>query len=303
MNVCMGKKIALTIITLLLLTPYVYCEEIKNTPPKKAPSQNLIEELNKITKRINDNSSEVDALYKKMGRIPLSLTEAFESSVENLKTEINGVRKDLIEHENKNDRTSLLALLVIPLIASIIGAIIAGYFLLKATKEAHKNALEKQEIQQKHEIRNLLQAIHDEIIILWDTYMWGVGDDLEKLEDGKPFNVYYPLTQEYFTTYNNNSRLIGTIENGELRKEIVETYTMCRALVDSYRLNNDFVQKYENWHWLFVETKEAPHAARAQGQLVALTNYAKTLKEIHFNLKVKVKTLAEMIDKEINKEV
>jgi len=260
MNTCMVKKIALTIITLLLLTPYVYCEEIKYQPPKKAPSQNL-------------------------------------------KTEINDARKDQAEHENKTDRIGLIALLVIPLIASIIGGIIAGWFSLRATKEAHKNALEKQEIQQKHEIRSLLQAIHDEIIILWDTYMWGVGDDLEQLEDDKPLNVYYPLTQEYFITYNNNSRLIGTIENGELRKEIVETHTMCRALVDSYRLNNDFVQKHENWHWLFVETKEVSHGARAKGQLTSLTNYAKNLKEIHYNLKVKIKKLAEMIDTEINKEV
>jgi hypothetical protein len=42
--------------------------------------------------------------------------------------------------------------------------------------------------------------------------MWAIGNELEKVRDGKPLLLFYPITQEYFTIYTGNASLIGSIE-------------------------------------------------------------------------------------------
>ena len=79
----------------------------------------------------------------------------------------------------------------------------------------------------------ILQAIHDEIETLWDNYMDGIGHHTEALADGQPLNIYYPVTQEYFTVYNTNAFFIGRIRDHDLRKLIVSTYSKARGLIDS----------------------------------------------------------------------
>lgn len=289
------KALALTAIILLWFSSLAICVPSEDNQPQASfPDNKLAKEIQSIKKELLGNNTKINKTEKYSA-------SNIEKNTKALKRGFIEIKNDVAEFQKENDKINVWASFFIPLIASIIGAAIAGYCSLKATKNAHKNELKKQENNQKNEIKNLLQAIHDEISILWETYLWGVGNDLEKLENEKPLNVYYPLTQEYFTTYNNMSHLIGTIENDKLRKSIIETYTMCRSLVDSYRLNNDFVQKYEHWYWLFIETNEESHAAKAQSQLIVLTNYAKTLKEIHFKLKKKKQNLIKLIEEEQKK--
>lgn len=185
------------------------------------------------------------------------------------------------------------------LLSALIGGALACAGSLWATKITQSNDRKIRELSLKQSQINFLKALSNEINTLWERYMWGIGEELERLADGHPFTFYYPVTQDYFTVFNNNSQFIGSLQNEELSSEIVEIYSIAKGLVDSYRLNNDFVQKHEHWHWLANETNQNIHLQRAQAQLEALKEYSATLKEIHFKIKEKLPILNNLLTNEI----
>ena len=78
-----------------------------------------------------------------------------------------------------------------------------------------------------------------------------MGARVESLKEGEPLLVYYPLVSDFFTVYNGNSFLIGRIPYNDLRKQIIKTYTLAKGMADSFRMNNDLNQKFENWQQIF----------------------------------------------------
>ncbi|TDY01113.1 hypothetical protein [Thiohalophilus thiocyanatoxydans] len=168
---------------------------------------------------------------------------------------------------------------------AIIGGGIAGFFSLKSTNKAHENAVALEEKKQLELMSGLLQGLHDELETLWDTYSDGVGVQLEALGEDKPLLMYYPVTQEYFPIYMGNSFLIGRIEDTDLRKKIVTTYTKARGLIDSYRLNNDMVKKFEHWQSMYRQTGQGVFNEHAEDYYGRLSKYAKKIKKSHDELK------------------
>jgi hypothetical protein len=173
------------------------------------------------------------------------------------------------------------------ILGAIVGGVITGYFTLKGVDKSYKNSINLQKNKGESVIQGLLQAIHDEVETIWDRYMEGAGFQLEALKDNQPFIMYYPVVQDYFTVYNSNSFLIGHIHDTDLRKDIVYLYTTAKGLVDSYRMNNDLVQKFEHWNGLYLETQNEAHKTRAGAQHAALVEYPKSIKKQHEILKQK----------------
>lgn len=190
----------------------------------------------------------------------------------------------------------------VSLVSVIIGGIIGGSMSLvaslKATERAYKYRLKLQEESRKEDVKNLIQAIHDEIDILWDRYLWGVGNELEKLAEGEPFLSFYPVTQEYFVVYNANASLIGSIDNHELRKEIVTIYTKAKALIDSYKMNNNYLQRYDYITSLFQETKNPVFEQQAAAIKMLMIDRVKKIKLTHYEIKQDIKSFLEMLKKE-----
>ena len=186
-------------------------------------------------------------------------------------------------------------------IGAIIGSIIGGTFTLKGVSISHKNDLKKQKTEESTLLKGFLLSIRGEIKTLWDRYMWGVGKDLEKLLVGKPFLVTYPLTQNYFIVYDSNASLIGKIEDDDLRELIVIAYTCAKGLIDSYKLNNDLVQKWGNLVLQYQLTNNPVFDQNAKALLVGLTDYVVGIKELHFEMKDNVAKLLEKLDKSISK--
>src|SRR5208337_2329380 len=170
-------------------------------------------------------------------------------------------------------------------IPSIIGALVGGGLTgtaaLLAARNAHKYNLEIQEQNQQRILKAYFQAIHDEIETLWDHYRDSVGSQIESLPKDQPFLFYYPLTQGYFTVYTGNASLLGHIDDNDLRKAIVTTYTKARAMVDSYRMNNDLLHQWEHWVDIARGTNIPIHIARADACFKGLIEYASSLKETH----------------------
>lgn len=184
------------------------------------------------------------------------------------------------------------------LVSSGLGALIGSALTLLATYWAHHLQRSQQEEKDQQMLLGILQAIHDEIETLWDIYIDAIGHQLEALADGQPLQMYWPVIQEYFTVYNTNAFFIGRIQNHDLRKLIVSTYSKSRGLIDSYRLNNDLVQKHEHAYWFFQETQNQIHKKNAESHFVALVNSAKALKESHAGVKKQVQELKRALLKE-----
>lgn len=184
------------------------------------------------------------------------------------------------------------------LLSSGVGALIGSALTLLATLWSHKLQGVKQKEKDREIIQGVLQAIHDEMESLWDAYMDGAGHQLEALPDGQPLNMYWPITQEYFTVYNMNALFIGRIPDPDLRKLIVSSYSKARGLIDSYRLNNDLVQKHEHAYWVWQETKNEVHKATAAARYTAMVQYAAKLKKGHAEIKKQVQDLLRALRKE-----
>lgn len=180
------------------------------------------------------------------------------------------------------------------LISAFIGAIIGGLFSLGGVWLAHKNDLKKEQEREKLLLKGFLLSIRDEIETLWDRYMWGIGEVLEKLPEKSPLLYFYPLTQSYFTVYDDNSSLIGKIEDNDLRKLIIITYAKAKGLVDGYRFNNEMVQKYENLNFLYQQTNNPTIGSQAKAALAGLVEYADGIKKQHLEIK---NSVAELLRK------
>lgn len=184
------------------------------------------------------------------------------------------------------------------LISSGVGALIGSVLTLVGVYWAH--LLEKEEAARKdaERIHGLLQAFHSEIETLWRVYQASAGAWLEALPNDEPMLMYWPLTQDYLTIYNTHAPFIGRIKNHELRKQIIATYTKIRGLIDSFRMNNDLVQKWEYAHSIFQETRGSVHESNAKARYQALVDYAVSLKKLHLELESMVSELLQHLRKE-----
>lgn len=183
------------------------------------------------------------------------------------------------------------------LIGAIVGAFVAGYCSIKATEIAHRNQKTQSEENEKRLLVGLLQSIHDEIETVFEGYQETMGAKLESLSEGDGLIWYYPLVSDYFTIYNSNGFLIGKISSNDLRKQIIKTYTLAKGMIDSYRMNNDLVGKFEYANKLSEETGSVVHKNQANARYSGLIEYAKTLKESHKELKSEVSGLLRELRK------
>jgi hypothetical protein len=181
------------------------------------------------------------------------------------------------------------------LLSAVIGGFIAGAFSLWAVDKAYKNDLNKGRQQDEELVRGFVFSVKTEIEILWERYHAGAGEQIDALEKGKPLLMYYPVTQEYFTIYNNSSFLVGRIKSDKLRKAIVAAYTNARSLIDNYRLNNDMVHKLEGLI-LTRQQSGSPNLTDAiNAQIKGLTDYAPKIVEQHNRTKEVVQELQSIL--------
>jgi len=176
--------------------------------------------------------------------------------------------------------------------SALTGGLIAGYFSLRAVDKAEMKDSKKREEEEKSLLRSFLLSIRDEVDTLWNRYMWGMGERLESLPENSPLLVYYPVAQNYFVVYDGNSSLIGKIKDDSLRKLIIITYTQAKGLLDSYKMNNELVQKFENFS--IAAHNNSMFNSQAEAVRAGLVTYVKGIKEQHYEIK---KNVAELIEK------
>ncbi|WP_157492433.1 hypothetical protein [Geothrix fermentans] len=191
----------------------------------------------------------------------------------------------------------MVSSLISGLIGSIIGGLIAGFFSLRAVSNAEEADRKKRTEVDAKIILSLLQALHDELDSVFATYQERIGARVEALPEGQPLLFYYPVINDFFTVYNANAYLIGRIENNDLRKALVQTYVLAKGMVDSFRMNNELLSKFEHWHALAAETNNPVHKQNAKDRFSNLASYATQIRKGHIETKKSLSELMRMMHK------
>jgi len=179
--------------------------------------------------------------------------------------------------------------MVIPVCAAFVGAIAGGVFVLiggwLAGRQSHSNNLEHARIQKNHHINGVLLAIHSELVVLKKYYMANSGAMLEALKEGENYNTYFSLNQKYFIVYPNNTDIVGQIEDEGLVKSIVITYNAGNFLIESYGINNWYLDLEKDARGFAVGPLQNNRA-----------RHTLTLKHLHNTLLLETAALLEKID-------
>lgn len=184
---------------------------------------------------------------------------------------------------------------IFAIIGGWIGGSIGGRYALKATQKAHENQKNIADETEARIVKSLLQAIHDELETVFDQYQETMGNRIEALEKNQPLAFYYPLASDFFSVYHGNTFLIGRVKDHVLRKAIIKTYSLAKGLLDSYKMNNDIIHKWEHWSLVFAETQMEVHKIQAEAYRSSLINYAEVLKKMHEDVKVNLKETTRML--------
>ncbi|HDS1652747.1 TPA: hypothetical protein QEL76_000642 [Stenotrophomonas maltophilia] len=188
---------------------------------------------------------------------------------------------------------------ILTIVVSFLGVLVSGASALigagiggAATFIVGRAAVRAQQLRDKaaaeDEVRAVLQAISEELRALHEMHTSPTGGArvIEAAQPGEPIEFHYPIFDRYFTVYESCASQIGKIPDSELRRQIVAVYAYLRAMIDTVRLNNDFMRQTEiamlNYERLKDDPALGPKFAREyEIHRAQMTEYAPVLKAAH----------------------
>lgn len=182
------------------------------------------------------------------------------------------------------------------LIGAVVGGLIAGLFSLWAVNKqvSSTRLIDKERLE--NEIEGIVQAICDEIETIYNAYESSGGKLVEELGERQGLLMYYYVDEDYFTMYNSNASVIGKIKDKELRSAIVTTYNKAKMLLDSFRLNNRILSRYDELIVLSYKGKDQYDMALADHERTKLVVNAAAIKKRHNEAKESVLKLLKLVD-------
>lgn len=175
---------------------------------------------------------------------------------------------------------------------AIIGAV-AGFGI-----SYWRQRIDKKKDEEK-QIESFLNAIKSEISILWGHYYEVVGKSIEEeLKENDGFGAYYPIFDNYFVVYDNNTNLIGNLDQ-DLSAILVRTYIAAKGLKDSFIFNNQLLNEMKRYHDLAQESKLIHYSTQYQIYFETWKSYGSDIREMHFKLKEYKEILINNINKKL----
>lgn len=203
------------------------------------------------------------------------------------------------------NKPDLIITAVATIVASLIGAYFGGRMTRKATiegvKQAHYLQIKADEEAERKLINGFIWAIHAEVTSLLDRYMETMGSIVEASDEDSPLAYHYLIQEGYLAIFNNNTNLIGRINDGELRSMIVQLYTLAKGMIDTFRTNSEFTLQLEkiNTHPQFNSKTMNDNVIRAHEE--RLVSYANQIRFGHWEFKqlsiVTLKHIEETVPK------
>lgn len=130
-------------------------------------------------------------------------------------------------------------------VMGLVGALIGGFATYLVGRGAVSAQNKRDADAEIAQLRATLKAIRDEVIELTDVHMSSGGSLIDDASVAKPIEMFYPIASNYFTAFEANADQIGRVVDDELRSQIIRTYVHFKALFDSIRLNNHYVERLE----------------------------------------------------------
>lgn len=176
---------------------------------------------------------------------------------------------------------------------SLLGAFVGGMFSIAASRRAELRDRDKERRLAEREIQNLLDAIEVELEALWGFHYRRLGSLLETMPDDALIELYYPITNDYFTIYNSNAVMIGRIRDGALRAAIVVVYNKCKKVAQTFAYNNALFTEYQElrFHPADYPNIEARLASK-RGEMLAV---ARVIRADHVELRQMIETVLRLL--------
>lgn len=158
-------------------------------------------------------------------------------------------------------------------ISTLLGALITYSAIL------FTNELDLRKRKRAHEelIHALFQGLQDEIVGLLEMAKSAVRP-MGALPEGKPYEALFASSQDYFTVYHANAALVIQIEDPELRRSIIRTYTRAKGLLDMANMNRLYLERYHYLQSTFYKTKEISIQTEFEDYFRSLVQIAGQLK-------------------------
>lgn len=178
------------------------------------------------------------------------------------------------------------------------GAVAGGLFTLGGTLIEGRRQVRQNTANAKEERINVLIGIKAELECLFSIYNSRMLEHMRAYKGDSPFLLQFPITQNYFTFYEANSLALSKVDEKSLN-EIVSMYATCRSLVDSFRGNNQLIEKLIQSKRLYDSTGLAHHSEQFNIDCSIATEYGAGLKEIHLQTMGKYQTCLVAINSEV----
>lgn len=189
---------------------------------------------------------------------------------------------------------------VIGVVGSVIGGVIGGLLAIQASQRATEKAfhynLMSFQLAQNHKIRSVILGLQAEVKTLLEVYESEFRDEVLSLSEDKPFEYYYPISQNYFTLYQANAPFIGEIPDQELQKLIIETYQKGMSIVDTHIYNNKLLEDRDKISNLMEAGSDGTLNLRYTICQDALTEYSINIKNNYLEALNLIKNLDAKID-------
>ena len=175
-------------------------------------------------------------------------------------------------------------------ISGLVGGVLAllgVYFTLEGHRQRDKD-------RQEEIILSALEAIKEELNSLWGIINESVEHYWKEFEEKKDFlNCNLTVPSDYFTIYRSNANLIGQIEEPELRNKIVRVYVLLLALIEGYKKNNTWIDKYEKANY-------DNHQVAVLVFTKLLNQHASGLRRQHDRVAIEIECLIKMLEKRLS---
>lgn len=185
---------------------------------------------------------------------------------------------------------------LVPLVASVIGALIGGGMALLGVIFNHRLDLRRRKLSEELDLQNLYRAIHTEFSEIWKAYNdFGAGANIEHLKDGDALKYDFGAMRDHFMVYRSNSTLIGRIPDEQLREFIVKSYIGAQVLIDAYNDYKEILKNFKRSAYLAGKTQNESDKLIADTEMEFLKVYTKSLKSYHELAKSQVQVLTKLL--------
>ena len=178
---------------------------------------------------------------------------------------------------------------------TLASTLLGALFIYSGILFTHALAFQRRKRAHKRLVHALMQGLQDEIAGLLEFAKTSSVHQIEAVPEGKPYEGLFTASQDYFTVYHANTGLVMQIDDGPLRRSIIQTYTRAKWLLDTIRMNRLYLERYHYLQSTFLKTREQSVQAEAEEYHRTLIDMAVQVKRAQAEFKSAANSLLSIL--------